>query len=1164
MGVSLRTILIIPFVLQIFGITALVGYLSLRSGKKAVEEMAYRLIETTSEQVVNELDSYLSQARQVNQRNVAALRSGAISLDDLDALHRYLILQHLETPEITSVLVGTPEGDFRVSHRVDQDQTEFTLLAPEDIPIEASRSMPRDPDQLGVYAVDEAGNLTREVFVIPNFDVRNRPWYQDAVNRGKPGWSELFQIGKTNLLAISGYVPVYDMNNRLEAVFSANLSISQLNSFLSKLNFARAGEVFIMEDNGLLVAHSSTLLSYDFFKNPNDVRTRGFYFDRVQATESSVPLIREAAQQLKAEAGSYDNILNTRKFSFQAEGPNGNERQFLNVVPFQDEYGLDWLVVTVVPESVFIVDIRANTQRTIVLSGLALLGAIAFGLWIFGQVMQPLDQLNQATQNYASGHIPDPLSPSRIYEIDSLRQTFEQMVIDLEAQKNEVAELHAQYMRSLEQALNETTAALNALQISRRKYQRLVDNIGDKFVIFSHTGPEGKLTLVSGGVEAIFGRTSDQVLGKSWQDITEWVSEDQALGEYNALKLAEEPIKFQQFEMRFQHPSGEQRTLLVSQHPVRNDAGDTVAIEGIVEDISDRKQAEAQFRQEAAFRGAIEASIVEGIAIITMDGKQTYVNPAFCRMVDWQADDLIGKTAPFVYWPPEEVDSIFSVFQRCINGEDATQGIEVRLVRRNGDRFDALLLVAPLRDDTGQSTAMLASVYDITDRKRIERALLSSEQKFATIFHANPAPAWIATLSEGRYQDVNTSFCRFIGVEYDALIGKTIEDTQLWYHEADKRAFLRYLTTQGKINNFETVFRNSAQEARTILLSATVQTINGEACIIGTLKDISDRKRAELALRENESMLRQITENLPLFFGLRPREQASWLYINPAFETITGYPVQAAYDDPDIWQKLVHPEDSAKLKHPPFIKEKLPARERTFRICPADGDTIWIRMVEFPVYDAQGESYRVAVFGEDVTSRIEAQRELQRLNIQLRELAATDSLTQIANRRQFLTTLDIVWRHHQTQKLPLTLILLDVDHFKAFNDTYGHPAGDSCLQQLAALLKNCMRRSTDMVARYGGEEFVILLPSTHREEAEVIIKRIQEAIAQLKIPHQSSPTAAFVTASLGAVVVNMPTAIDPKKAISKADGMLYQAKQKRNTYYIEEAMACSAEPVTGL
>lgn len=165
-------------------------------------------------------------------------------------------------------------------------------------------------------------------------------------------------------------------------------------------------------------------------------------------------------------------------------------------------------------------------------------------------------------------------------------------------------------------------------------------------------------------------------------------------------------------------------------------------------------------------------------------------------------------------------------------------------------------------------------------------------------------------------------------------------------------------------------------------------------------------------------------------------------------------------------------------------------------------------------------------------------------NQKLRQLACSDGLTGIANRRLFDRTLALECQRAQREHQPLSLILGDIDFFKAYNDTLGHPAGDECLQQVAQAMVQVVRRSTDLVARYGGEEFAVILPHTAALGSVAIAEAIQRHLAQRALPHPASTVADHITLSLGIACWDGDAIPDcPSQLIAMADQALYQAKQ---------------------
>lgn len=181
----------------------------------------------------------------------------------------------------------------------------------------------------------------------------------------------------------------------------------------------------------------------------------------------------------------------------------------------------------------------------------------------------------------------------------------------------------------------------------------------------------------------------------------------------------------------------------------------------------------------------------------------------------------------------------------------------------------------------------------------------------------------------------------------------------------------------------------------------------------------------------------------------------------------------------------------------------------------------------------------------------ELHQQLQAANQQLNHLANTDCLTQLANRRHFDQCINQEWKRLQREQLPLSLILCDIDYFKKYNDFYGHPEGDLCLQRVAQAISNAVQRPVDLVARYGGEEFAVLLPNTNLPGGIQVAKRIQQLVADLQIPHLQSDFNQYITLSLGITCWVPSMNLTPDQFIKMADQALYDAKEKgRNQYAI--------------
>jgi diguanylate cyclase (GGDEF)-like protein len=209
-------------------------------------------------------------------------------------------------------------------------------------------------------------------------------------------------------------------------------------------------------------------------------------------------------------------------------------------------------------------------------------------------------------------------------------------------------------------------------------------------------------------------------------------------------------------------------------------------------------------------------------------------------------------------------------------------------------------------------------------------------------------------------------------------------------------------------------------------------------------------------------------------------------------------------------------------------------------------DDRWIRTYERRMRDGGLVAIRL-----DVSELVQREKELKALNVRLAQLnedlsvlSQTDALTGLANRRAFDLGLAEEVSRATRHGVPLALLLVDIDHFKRYNDQYGHPAGDECLRRVAAVLRECAARPADLVARLGGEEFALLLPHQSSDGALALAERCVQAIDAAAIAHGSSPVAPFITVSVGVAQLRSDAAQDPAALLAAADAALYQAKQR--------------------
>lgn len=283
-------------------------------------------------------------------------------------------------------------------------------------------------------------------------------------------------------------------------------------------------------------------------------------------------------------------------------------------------------------------------------------------------------------------------------------------------------------------------------------------------------------------------------------------------------------------------------------------------------------------------------------------------------------------------------------------------------------------------------------------------------------------------------------------------------------------------------------------------------------------------------------------------------ETKTFSYIGPQIEKVLGWK-QDSWRTVEDWAMRMHENDRAWVVD--FcVAQSISGvdHEADYRALTINGEYIWIRDVVHVVRKPDGEVDSLVGFMFDISERKKQEQELETLKKQLEEYSYQDGLTGIANRRFFEDSYQREWLNAQREQQPLTLMLLDIDYFKQYNDYNGHILGDACLKQIAQLLKKSVSRPRDLVARFGGEEFVLILPDTTQASAIEVVERILQSIRTADICHSTSPLDQRLSVSLGVKTI-IPTQKNDKMAFLKeVDQNLYLAKEQgRNGYVIQDA-----------
>ncbi|WP_094672417.1 PAS domain S-box protein [Hydrocoleum sp. CS-953] len=808
--IPLYLILTVQFTVQVIAIVSLVCYLSYRIGEKGIGQLIAQLMSEQGKSIDQYLDSYLGKAQEINLTNLEAFEAGVLDLNDFPALGKYFYRQ-VRLFDFVFVNFGGEDGSFIGSGYVSNKEGIIAEIPRNNIGV------------LTQYRLDDQGNRTEVLKVIKNTQRNNMSWYTDAVKAGKPIWSSVYTWGKdapTNI-SISASTPVYGEQQKLLGVLGIDIELHQLSQFLQQVKGDRSSSIFIMERTGEIVANSGDESPVVII---NDTPTR------LKAVKSQDPLIRNVTEAVKQIYGNnLQGLLEPELLHLDISIP-----VCVMVKSYQDEYGLDWIIVNIVPESVFLGEIQANVRRTIVLCGLALVGAIACSLYTSRRLVKSLSQITQASQNIAQGKLDQNFPLTMIQEVANLTESLEQMEYSLRQSE----QLRQNYTQKLEAEVAQKTEALNEAQH--------IAKVGSwEFDVTT------KAFILSEELYRIFEAEDRAPVPRP--DLTILQVHPESQEHYEKIIIA--AVKADQSfdtDLKIITQKDNTRYIQAKGKPVYDDSGKVVKFIGTVIDITERKQVEIALQEsETQLKLAMDisgASAWERNLTTNQIFFWTLANLSYPLQMSYeQAMEAVHI---------DDREALNHAHKEAIQNRGTFQ-IEHRVMdTENIGQWRWLQVAAKVITNAQDIPVRIVGMsVDITKRKEIEIALYQSEVKFSTIFKSSPQPAWIATFSDGRCLDVNDSFSRVLGYSYTEAIGKTCVEMNLWDDLQDFEYFRESLNQTGYISDFEVIFRIKSGIKKTILLSARVSKLNGQDCVIGVLNDISARKQAEIKLAHQQEML---------------------------------------------------------------------------------------------------------------------------------------------------------------------------------------------------------------------------------------------------------------------------------------------------------------------
>ena len=620
-------------------------------------------------------------------------------------------------------------------------------------------------------------------------------------------------------------------------------------------------------------------------------------------------------------------------------------------------------------------------------------------------------------------------------------------------------------------------------------------------------------------------------------------------------------------EHRIIRADGEERFVAVRYRIVKDDAGRTVRTYGANQDITERKAADEALREsEARYRSLFDDS---PIALMEVDGSAArayidrlrasgikdlgkYADDHPEKVREWAsllAATHVNKAALDLYEAPDiEVfranarhfvakapDSFLKGDFLAIAQGGQAEREQVR-VTRSGKKIHihSKWTVPPGHEKT--AGRILFCDMDVTESREAEEALRESEEKFRDL--VEKAIVGVYLIQDHVFKYANAKCAEIHGyADPSEMHGLKLRDM----------IFSEDLPLVKKMSDwvYGEVGAHGSQQFRIVRKDGQVRdveiygrytTYRGRPAVIGMIIDVTDRRCAEDALLWKTTFLEALVHS----------SRDGILVLDSRMQKVAQNQrlVEMWHMPPD----LAEAEDQeqcvnflmASIKNPEDFRKKL----AHLRKHPGDSvrgefelkDGAIVEAFSYPVLGRESlEQYgRIWTF-RDVT-------EIRHYWDMLENLSTTDGLTGIANRRRFDKFLEREWRRGMRERSELSLLLMDIDYFKEFNDRYGHLAGDDCLKQVAATLERTAKRAGDLVARYGGDEFACVLPGTGERGAAEVAEKMAEEMAKLRVPHDGTET---VTLTIGVATEVPELGQNCSELIRRADESLYAAKQRR-------------------
>ncbi len=689
----LQTVLTVSLVLFIALAIGITGFLSFQNSQYAINDLSSQLENEISDRIVEHLDNYLEIPHLINQLCLDSIRLGEIHLYDNDSLKQHFQELSYRYDSVKAICYGNElEGNYIIISSVGApgiaNGTDRFL----------GISLKETNFTFEEYRIDHEGQILEQTLSIPNYDPRTRPWYKAAVEGKGSVWTPIY-MWLDGIVSVDAVVPVYSDQGTLVGVLDTALTMTGIGDFLQNLEISKNGQAFIIEKSGLLVASS-------IFREPYAKETDELV--RLSALDCNDTVISSTTHYLIQHVAPHTDFSTRQQYDFDIAGV----RQFVQVTPYRDRYGLDWLIVVVIPESDFMVKINASNQTTVLLIIFTIIGTIIICILLARWITKPILSLNKSAKALANGDWTNWVEFDRSDELGELSHSFKFMADQLKT-------------------------AFLSLKSSEERYLSLFESSADAILLLDgllllHINRVGEEMFGISGREAI-GKDVRVVLGRDGLSISEMIessisAQDNGYTDNTISRICGGIEHFMNIRLTQVSAEGTIYNLV------------------LIRDITDQRQAYILLAEQEALRESyahiqiILHLFPDPTFVIDNDGHILFWNQALERMTGVVSEEMIGK-GDYAYSEvlygskrPILIDVALhpeipceDLYPYLEHSEDVLNASFWKNV--SGERKFFSVIAAPFYDKNGHINGAIESIRDITSHKRAEEALRIANKK---------------------------------------------------------------------------------------------------------------------------------------------------------------------------------------------------------------------------------------------------------------------------------------------------------------------------------------------------------------------------------------------------------------------------------------------------